>query len=71
MLGAVAERNRGARGTGPRGAADPVNIGLRHFGKLEIDDMGDAINIVATIARARPARNASSERSLWLWLLLP
>ena len=46
-LGAVAERNRDARGAGPRGAADPVNIGFRHFGKLEIDDMRDAVDVDA------------------------
>src|SRR5580704_1677615 len=46
-LGAVAERNRDARGAGPRGAADPVNIGFRHFGKLEIDDMRDAVDVEA------------------------
>jgi hypothetical protein len=33
------------RGAGPRGAADPVNIGFRHFGKLEIDDMRDAVDV--------------------------
>src|ERR1700730_6614064 len=46
-LGAVAERNRDARGAGPRSAADPVNIGLRHFGKLEIDHMRDAVDVEA------------------------
>jgi hypothetical protein len=46
-LGAVAKGNRGARGARPRGAADPVDISLRHFGKLEIDDMGDTIDIDA------------------------
>ena len=46
-LGAVAKRNRDARGAGPRGAADPVNIGFRHFGKLEIDDMRDAVDVEA------------------------
>jgi hypothetical protein len=35
------------RGAGPRGAADPVNIGFRHFGKLEIDDMRDAVDVEA------------------------
>ncbi len=47
LLGAVAEGNRGALGAGPRGAADPVDIGLRHFGKLEIDDMGDTVDVDA------------------------
>ena len=46
-LGAIAKRNRDARGAGPRGAADPVNIGFRHFGKLEIDDMRDAVDVEA------------------------
>ena len=47
LLGAVAEGNCGALGAGPRGAADPVNIRLRHFRKLEIDDMGDAVDVDA------------------------
>jgi len=45
--------------------------------KLEIDDMGDAVDVdaraamsVATMARAWPLRNASSERSLWPWLFV-
>jgi hypothetical protein len=46
-LGAVAKRNRDTRGAGPRGAADPVNIGFRHFGKLEIDDTRDAVDVEA------------------------
>jgi hypothetical protein len=46
-LGALAKRNRDTRGAGPRGAADPVNIGFRHFGKFEIDNMRDAVDVEA------------------------
>ena len=42
-LGAVAKRNRDARGASPRRAADPVNIGFRHFG----NDMRDAVDVEA------------------------
>src|ERR1700732_3132986 len=46
-LGAVAERNRDARGAGPRSAGAPGEIALRHFGKLEIDHVRDAVDVEA------------------------
>src|SRR3989454_2356558 len=42
---AVAERDRGTRCPGPRGAADAMHIGFRHVRQIEIDDVADAVDI--------------------------
>src|SRR5262245_404941 len=47
LLGARDQRDRHALGAGPRGAADAVDIGFRHVGQVEIDDMADAVDIDA------------------------
>src|SRR6516165_11373145 len=41
------QRDRNAIGTGPRGAANAVDIGLRYVRKIEIDHMADAIDVDA------------------------
>ena len=43
----VTERDRHAVGTGARGAADPVDIAFRDIRQVEIDDVGNAVNIDA------------------------
>src|SRR5579872_4608007 len=45
LLGVIAERDGDAIGAGARGAADAMDVALGHVGQLEIDDMGDAVNI--------------------------
>src|SRR5262245_42643064 len=47
LLGARDQRDRNALGAGPRGAADAVDIGFRHSGQVEIDDMADAVDVDA------------------------
>src|SRR5262249_21780524 len=47
FLGARDQRNCDAIGAGSRRAADPVNIGFGHVGKVEIHDMADAVDIDA------------------------
>src|SRR4051812_1098277 len=47
LLAACDQRDRGALGTRARGAADAMHIGLRHVGQVEIDDVGDAVDIDA------------------------
>ena len=49
----------------PARSADPVNIGFRHFGKLEIDDMRDAVDVEAAcrdISCDEGADTAATER---------
>lgn len=47
QFGWLTQRNRNAGGTGARGAANAMDIGFRHVGKLEIDNVRDAVNINA------------------------
>src|SRR6478752_9794964 len=47
LLAACDQRDRGALGTRARGAADAMHIGLRHVGQVEIDDVGDAVDVDA------------------------
>src|SRR4051812_38963832 len=47
LLAACHQRDRGAFGAGARGAADAVHIRLRHVRQVEIDDVGDAVDIDA------------------------
>ena len=42
QVGPVDERDRDARGAGPAGAADPVDVGLVVLGAGVVDDVGDA-----------------------------
>src|SRR6185437_10808479 len=44
---AIAERDGDAVGAGSRGAADAVDIAFRHVRQVEIDDMGDAVDVDA------------------------
>ena len=63
-LGRVAEGDRDAVGAGARGAADAVDIALRHVGQLEIDDMGDAVDVDAArrdVGRDQHADAAGAE----------
>ena len=46
-LAVVAERDRHSPGAGARRTADPMHIGLGHFRKLVIHDMGDIVDIDA------------------------
>src|SRR5688500_3532406 len=43
----IAERDRHAVGASARGAADAVDIALRHVRQLEVDDVADAVDIDA------------------------
>jgi hypothetical protein len=45
LLAAGDQRDRGAFSAGARGAADAVHIGLGHVGQVEIDDVGDTVDI--------------------------
>ncbi|MGY3078996.1 hypothetical protein ACVWZZ_005404 [Bradyrhizobium sp. LM6.10] len=47
FLAACDQRDRGALGAGARGAADAVHVGLGHVGEVEIDDVGDAVDVDA------------------------
>src|SRR6185312_118486 len=47
FLGLVAERQRNAIAAGSRGAADAMHIGIGNVRDLEIDHMGDAVDIDA------------------------
>src|ERR1044071_9688781 len=43
----IAERDGDALGAGPRGAADAVDVALRHVRQVVIDDVADAIDVDA------------------------
>src|SRR6266702_279013 len=47
FLTAGDQRDRRAFGAGARGAADAVDVRLRHVRQVEIDDVGDAVDIDA------------------------
>ena len=47
FLAARHQRNRGAVSAGARGAADAVNVGFRHVGQVEVDDMADTVDVDA------------------------
>ena len=47
LLRRIAERDRDAIRTGARGAADAVDIAFRLVGQLEVDDMGDVVDVDA------------------------
>src|SRR5262245_53582306 len=47
LLSARDQRDRSALGAGPRGAANAVDIGFRHVGQVEIDDMADTVDVDA------------------------
>src|SRR3954449_7422178 len=47
FLAARDQRDRGALGAGARGAADAVHVSLGHVGEVEIDDVGDAVDVDA------------------------
>ena len=46
-LGRIAQRDRHARSAGARGSSDAVHVALRLVRHIEIDDMGDAVDIDA------------------------
>src|SRR6185312_15771993 len=46
-LAVVAERDRDTVGAGARGAADAMDIAFRDVRQIEIEDMGDAVNVDA------------------------
>src|SRR6185312_13636508 len=69
LLGAAkGERDAGAAGT--RGAADAVDVALRHVRQVEIDDMGNAIDVdaaggdIGVDQHAHPAVAEALERPL-------
>ncbi len=75
-LRGVAQRDRLAGLARARGAADAMDIGLGDLGQLEIDDMGDAVDVDAARGdvggdqRARRARAERREGALALALAL-
>src|SRR3569623_2206154 len=61
------ERDRGAFGASACGAADAMDIGFRHDRQIEIEDVGDAVDIDAAcgdIGRDQGADVAVTERGL-------
>ncbi len=57
----VAERDRAARRARAAGAADAVHIRLGHVGELEVDDVGDAVDVDA--ARGDVGRDEDADRA--------
>ena len=61
---AVAERQRDARGAGPRGAADAMDVALGLGRQLVVDDVGHALHVDATggeVGRHEDAGAAAAE----------
>ena len=64
LLRGIAERDRDAGLFGARGAADAVNVVLRHFRQLEIDHVRDVIDVDAAggdVGRDKDPRTAALE----------
>ena len=73
-----AQRDRDAIGAGARGAADAVHVAFRHVRQVEVDDVGDAVDVDAAggdVGRDQrldpPLRKSFSARSRWFCDLLP
>jgi len=67
FLTARDQRDGDAVGASARGAADAMDIGLRHVGKIEIHHVADAIDVDA----AGGDVGGASTRSRWFCDLLP
>ena len=64
---AVAEGDRDAVGASARGAADAVDVALRHVRQIEVDDVGDAVNVDAAggdVGRDQDAGAAGASNTL-------
>ena len=63
-LALVAEGDRDARGAGPRGPPDAVDVGLRLHRQVVVEDVGDAVDVEASrrdVGRDKDRRTPAAE----------